>query len=69
MINKSSPLTALLNIKKPIIGMIHALPTAGSPKGHVCNIDELYDHGIKEAKTLITLYFTWFLADFLTYFN
>ena len=53
MTNKSSPLTSLININKPIIGMIHALPTAGSPKGYVCNIDELYDHGIKEAKTLM----------------
>ena len=53
MTNKPSPLTSLTNINKPIIGMIHALPTAGSPKGYVCNIDELYEHGIREAKTLM----------------
>ena len=53
MTNKPSPLASLTNINKPIIGMIHALPTAGSPKGYVCNIDELYEHGIREAKTLM----------------
>lgn len=53
MINKHSPLTSLINVNKPIIGMIHALPTAGSPGGYVCDIDELYEHGIREAKILM----------------
>ena len=53
MINKPSPLTALININKPIIGMIHALPTAGSPKGYVCNIDELKWDGNELFKAMI----------------
>lgn len=46
-------LGALFPVPKPIIGMVHALPTPGSPRGRHCDVAELYEHGLEEARRLI----------------
>ena len=46
-------LRALFPLRKPIIGMLHALPTPGSPRGRRCDVAEVYDHGMEEARRLL----------------
>ncbi len=50
--DKADKLKALTGVKKPIIGMIHALPTPGSPRARSCSIDALIEHGLAEAGRL-----------------
>ena len=49
---KANKLEALTGVKKPIIGMVHALPTPGSPRARSCSIDALIEHGLAEAGRL-----------------
>lgn len=46
-------LRALFAQSKPIIGMVHALPTPGSPRGRHCDVSKIYDHGLEEARRLV----------------
>ena len=50
--SRESKLDALTGVAKPIIGMIHALPTPGSPRARSCSIDALIEHGLAEAGRL-----------------
>ena len=49
---KANKLEALTGVNKPIIGMVHALPTPGSPRALNCSIDALIEHGLAEAGRL-----------------
>lgn len=54
--NKAShvdALRALFPVAKPIIGMVHAMPTPGSPRGRECDVAAVYDHGLEEARLLV----------------
>ena len=45
-------LATLFPVKKPIIGMVHALPTPGAPRARTCDVNEIYEHGLAEARRL-----------------
>ncbi|MCP4386286.1 MAG: BtpA/SgcQ family protein [Hyphomicrobiales bacterium] len=50
---RGDALRALFPVAKPIIGMIHAMPTPGSPRGRHCDVAAVYDHGVEEARRLL----------------
>ena len=52
MNSRENKLDVLTGVTKPIIGMIHALPTPGSPRARRCSIDAIIEHGLAEAKRL-----------------
>ncbi len=45
-------LSQLFPVRKPIIGMVHALATPGAPMAGYDSVDAVYDHGLAEARRL-----------------
>ncbi len=45
-------LETLFGVRKPVIAMVHALPTPGTPRGRQCDPERLYEHGLDEARRL-----------------
>jgi membrane complex biogenesis BtpA family protein len=45
-------LARLFPVRKPIIGMVHAMPTPGAPRARTCDVNAIYDHGLEEALRL-----------------
>lgn len=45
-------LQRLFGVAKPIIGMMHALPLPGSPRGRICDMERVYAHAVEEARRL-----------------
>ncbi len=43
-------LEALFHVRKPVIGVVHSLPLPGSPLYRGQNMDEVYEHAIREAR-------------------
>jgi membrane complex biogenesis BtpA family protein len=52
MQNRNNILTQIVDVAKPIIGMVHALATPGAPRAIDCDVNRIYDHALEEAHRL-----------------